>query len=141
MFLCFAVWEILFFWHENVSLHNICCMLQDGHLKMLGGYLEFFMNRDLASTYLSLKSELENLIHCKVLSICSIMFYASIHHSLIWHFGFIKIGLNRQFKFQLNTQIYLRNRATRCTLFGCMQLISSQIIFKFIKRVNIYDTK
>jgi hypothetical protein len=42
-------------------------MQQDGHLKMLGGYLEFFMNRDLASTYLSLKSELESLIHSKVL--------------------------------------------------------------------------
>nr|CAB3472473.1 unnamed protein product [Digitaria exilis] len=38
----------------------------DGHLKMLGGYLEFFMNRDLASTYLSLKNELEDLIHCKL---------------------------------------------------------------------------
>jgi hypothetical protein len=63
-------------------------MLQDGHLKMLGGYIEFFMNRDLASTYLSLKSELENLIHCKVLSISSIVFYACIHHALklfIWH--------------------------------------------------------
>lgn len=35
---------------------------------MLGGYLEFFMSRDLASTYLSLKSELDNLIHCKVLA-------------------------------------------------------------------------
>ncbi|XP_062191731.1 DExH-box ATP-dependent RNA helicase DExH3-like isoform X1 [Phragmites australis] len=38
----------------------------DGHLKMLGGYLEFFMNCDLALTYLSLKNELENLIHCKL---------------------------------------------------------------------------
>uniref|UniRef100_A0A453DRY4 RNA helicase n=2 Tax=Aegilops tauschii subsp. strangulata TaxID=200361 RepID=A0A453DRY4_AEGTS len=38
----------------------------DGHLKMLGGYLEFFMSRDLASTYLNLKGELENLIHCKL---------------------------------------------------------------------------
>lgn len=47
---------------------NFYFMLQDGHLKMLGGYLEFFMSRDLASTYLSLKSELDNLIHCKVLA-------------------------------------------------------------------------
>ncbi|XP_071683938.1 DExH-box ATP-dependent RNA helicase DExH3 isoform X1 [Lolium perenne] len=38
----------------------------DGHLKMLGGYLEFFMSRDLASTYLNLKNELENLIHHKL---------------------------------------------------------------------------
>jgi ATP-dependent RNA helicase DHX36 len=47
-------------------LANFYFMLQDGHLKMLGGYLEFFMSRDLASTYLSLKSELDNLIHCKL---------------------------------------------------------------------------
>lgn len=77
------LWEILFFRLQNVSLHNILCMLQDGHLKMLGGYLEFFMSRDLASTYLSLKSELENLIHCKVLSISNILFYPSIHYALI----------------------------------------------------------
>uniref|UniRef100_A0ACD5TS24 Uncharacterized protein n=1 Tax=Avena sativa TaxID=4498 RepID=A0ACD5TS24_AVESA len=38
----------------------------DGHLKMLGGYLEFFMSRDLASTYLNLKSELDDLIHHKL---------------------------------------------------------------------------
>jgi hypothetical protein len=50
---------------------------------MLGGYLEFFMNRDLASTYVSLKRELENLIHCKVLSISNILLYASIHHALL----------------------------------------------------------
>lgn len=40
--------------------------LQDGHLKMLGGYLEFFMKPDLASTYLNLKSELNELIQSKV---------------------------------------------------------------------------
>lgn len=56
------------------SFHNVWCLLQDGHLKMLGGYLEFFMNRDLASTYLSLKSELENLIHYKVLLIYNICY-------------------------------------------------------------------
>ncbi|KAK4280739.1 hypothetical protein QN277_012320 [Acacia crassicarpa] len=39
----------------------------DGHLKMLGGYLEFFMNPALAETYLSLKKELEELIHRKLL--------------------------------------------------------------------------
>ncbi|XP_072964463.1 DExH-box ATP-dependent RNA helicase DExH3-like [Typha angustifolia] len=40
----------------------------DGHLKMLGGYLDFFMKPDLASTYLNLKSELEDLIHSKLLN-------------------------------------------------------------------------
>jgi hypothetical protein len=38
------------------------CGLQDGHLKMLGGNLEFFMKPDLASLYLHLKKELEELI-------------------------------------------------------------------------------
>lgn len=33
---------------------------------MLGGYLEFFMNPALANTYISLKRELEELIHNKV---------------------------------------------------------------------------
>lgn len=42
------------------------CGLQDGHLKMLGGYLEFFMKPDLASLYLHLKKELEELIQSKV---------------------------------------------------------------------------
>ena len=32
--------------------------LQDGQLKMLEGYLEFFMQPDLAETYLKLKEEL-----------------------------------------------------------------------------------
>lgn len=40
--------------------------LQDGHLKMLGGYLEFFMKPALANTYLKLKRELDELIHDKV---------------------------------------------------------------------------
>ncbi|EEF41979.1 ATP-dependent RNA helicase, putative [Ricinus communis] len=39
----------------------------DGHLKMLGGYLEFFMKPALADTYLSLKRELEELIQKKLL--------------------------------------------------------------------------
>lgn len=34
----------------------------DGHLKMLAGYLEFFMKPDLAYTYITLKKELEELI-------------------------------------------------------------------------------
>lgn len=40
----------------------------DGHLKMLGGYLEFFMNPALADTYLRLKKELEELIQKKLLN-------------------------------------------------------------------------
>ncbi|KAF2302260.1 hypothetical protein GH714_033906 [Hevea brasiliensis] len=38
----------------------------DGHLKMLGGYLEFFMVPALGNTYLSLKRELEELIRKKL---------------------------------------------------------------------------
>ncbi|CAO2821942.1 unnamed protein product [Amaranthus hypochondriacus] len=40
--------------------------LQDGHLQMMGGYLEFFMKPGLADIYVSLKRELEELIHCKL---------------------------------------------------------------------------
>ncbi|CAK9152113.1 unnamed protein product [Ilex paraguariensis] len=40
----------------------------DGHLKMLQGYLEFFMKPALAVTYLSLKRELEELIQNKLLN-------------------------------------------------------------------------
>ncbi|PNY14109.1 ATP-dependent RNA helicase DHX36-like protein [Trifolium pratense] len=39
----------------------------DGHLKMLGGYLEFFMKPELAKTYSTLKRELEELIQKKLL--------------------------------------------------------------------------
>ncbi|CAN1159224.1 DExH-box ATP-dependent RNA helicase DExH3 [Linum perenne] len=39
----------------------------DGHLKMLGGYLEFLMKPELAGMYLTLKSELEELIQKKLL--------------------------------------------------------------------------
>ncbi|KAG8639165.1 DExH-box ATP-dependent RNA helicase DExH5, mitochondrial isoform X3 [Manihot esculenta] len=38
----------------------------DGHLKMLGGYLEFFMEPDIAETYQSLRRELDELIQTKV---------------------------------------------------------------------------
>ncbi|XP_023766584.1 DExH-box ATP-dependent RNA helicase DExH3 [Lactuca sativa] len=40
----------------------------DGHLKMLGGYLEFFMKPGLAATYLTLKRELDELIQMKLLN-------------------------------------------------------------------------
>ncbi|WOL01197.1 DExH-box ATP-dependent RNA helicase DExH3 [Canna indica] len=40
----------------------------DGHLKMLGGYLEFFMKPDLQSSFLTLKRELEELIHHKLVN-------------------------------------------------------------------------
>lgn len=38
-----------------------------GHLKMLGGYLEFFMSPDIAETYLKLRHMLEELIQIKLL--------------------------------------------------------------------------
>ncbi|XP_015074293.1 DExH-box ATP-dependent RNA helicase DExH5, mitochondrial isoform X1 [Solanum pennellii] len=40
----------------------------DGHLKMLGGYLEFFMNPTIAEMYRSLRRELDELIHTKLLN-------------------------------------------------------------------------
>lgn len=46
---------------------------QDGHLKMLGGYLEFFMKPAIAEMYQSLRRELDELIQNKVsenLKIC-----------------------------------------------------------------------
>ncbi|CAI9096105.1 OLC1v1032182C3 [Oldenlandia corymbosa var. corymbosa] len=39
----------------------------DGHLKMRGGYLEFFMSPGLAKMYQSLRKEFEELIHAKLL--------------------------------------------------------------------------
>ncbi|KAF9623472.1 hypothetical protein IFM89_003056 [Coptis chinensis] len=40
----------------------------DGHLKMLGGYLEFFMKPALAETYLHLKRELDEFIQNKLMN-------------------------------------------------------------------------
>ncbi|XP_056162702.1 DExH-box ATP-dependent RNA helicase DExH5, mitochondrial [Syzygium oleosum] len=38
----------------------------DGHIKMLGGYLEFFMNPAIANMYASIKRELDELIQMKL---------------------------------------------------------------------------
>ncbi|XP_024989682.1 DExH-box ATP-dependent RNA helicase DExH5, mitochondrial isoform X1 [Cynara cardunculus var. scolymus] len=40
----------------------------DGHLKMLGGYLEFFMEPALAEMYQSLRRELDELFQCKLMN-------------------------------------------------------------------------
>ncbi|XP_027097273.2 DExH-box ATP-dependent RNA helicase DExH5, mitochondrial [Coffea arabica] len=40
----------------------------DGHIKMLGGYLEFFMSPSVAEMYQSLRRELEELIQTKLLN-------------------------------------------------------------------------
>ncbi|CAN8267015.1 unnamed protein product [Cochlearia groenlandica] len=40
----------------------------DGHLKMLGGYMEFFMKPDVAEMYQTLKKELDELIQIKLLN-------------------------------------------------------------------------
>ncbi|XP_047162066.1 DExH-box ATP-dependent RNA helicase DExH3 [Vigna umbellata] len=53
--------SVLLLFGGNVSRGGL-----DGHLKMLGGYLEFFMKPELANTYLSLKMELEKLIQKKL---------------------------------------------------------------------------
>ncbi|XP_050379007.1 DExH-box ATP-dependent RNA helicase DExH3 [Argentina anserina] len=54
--------SVLLLFGGNISRGGL-----DGHLKMLGGYLEFFMNPALANTYVTLKRELEELIHNKLL--------------------------------------------------------------------------
>ncbi|KAK7398828.1 hypothetical protein VNO78_10001 [Psophocarpus tetragonolobus] len=55
--------SVLLLFGGNVSRGGL-----DGHLKMLGGYLEFFMKPELAKTYLSLKMEMEELIQKKLLN-------------------------------------------------------------------------
>ena len=55
--------SVLLLFGGNVSRGGL-----DGHLKMLGGYLEFFMKPELANTYLRLKGELEELIQKKLLN-------------------------------------------------------------------------
>ncbi|KAL3640746.1 hypothetical protein CASFOL_015714 [Castilleja foliolosa] len=40
----------------------------DGYMKMLGGYLEFFMTPDLAAIYLDIKRELDELVQKKLLN-------------------------------------------------------------------------
>lgn len=57
---------VLVFETTEIGGSDLFLCLQDGHLKMLDGYLEFFMKPALAETYLSLKKELEELIQCKV---------------------------------------------------------------------------
>lgn len=39
---------------------------QDGQLKMLNGYMEFYLDPATAELYLSLRGELEDLIQTKV---------------------------------------------------------------------------
>ncbi|KAA0058112.1 DExH-box ATP-dependent RNA helicase DExH3 [Cucumis melo var. makuwa] len=55
--------SILLLFGGNISRGGL-----DGHLKMLDGYLEFFMKPALAETYLSLKGELDELVHQKLLN-------------------------------------------------------------------------
>ncbi|XWS35012.1 hypothetical protein CRYUN_Cryun21dG0088800 [Craigia yunnanensis] len=52
----------------------------DGHLKMLGGYLEFFMQPAIAEKYQSLRREFDELIQNKLLNPQMVV---HIHHELI----------------------------------------------------------
>lgn len=54
--------SVLLLFGGNISQGGL-----DGHLKMLGGYLEFFMKPSLSDMYLSLKRELDDLIQKKLL--------------------------------------------------------------------------
>lgn len=42
------------------------CIFQAGHLKMLEGYVDFFMDPNLAECYSKLKEELDKLVQKKV---------------------------------------------------------------------------
>lgn len=57
----------------NIVFVLLCCMaclltyiLQAGHLKMLDGYIDFFMDPSLSECYLQLREELDKLIQKKV---------------------------------------------------------------------------
>ncbi|XP_034684490.1 DExH-box ATP-dependent RNA helicase DExH5, mitochondrial isoform X3 [Vitis riparia] len=50
------------------GLYPGICSVVDGHLKMLGGYLEFFMKPAIAEMYQSLRRELDELIQNKLLN-------------------------------------------------------------------------
>lgn len=52
---------------------------KDGHLKMLGGYLEFFMKPATAEMYKTLRREFDELIHKKLLNPRMI----NVHHDLL----------------------------------------------------------
>ncbi|GFS32783.1 DEA(D/H)-box RNA helicase family protein [Actinidia rufa] len=56
--------SVLLLFGGNISMGDT-----DGHLKMLGGYLEFFMKPAVAEMYRSLRRELDVLIQNKLLSI------------------------------------------------------------------------
>ncbi|KAI3936817.1 hypothetical protein MKW98_021679 [Papaver atlanticum] len=55
--------SILLLFGGNISKGGL-----DGHLKMLGGYLEFFMTPALAEIYLTIKREFDELIQTKLLN-------------------------------------------------------------------------
>ncbi|KAK6134271.1 hypothetical protein DH2020_031985 [Rehmannia glutinosa] len=66
----YSVWS----YDEHLVRAIICyglypgiCSVVDGHLKMLGGYLEFYMDSAIAELYQSLRRELDELIQTKVL--------------------------------------------------------------------------
>jgi ATP-dependent RNA helicase DHX36 len=48
------------------ALWLLAVMFQAGHLKMLDGYIDFFMDPSLSECYLQLKEELDKLIQQKV---------------------------------------------------------------------------
>ncbi|KAL5817928.1 hypothetical protein ACOSQ3_026306 [Xanthoceras sorbifolium] len=55
--------SVLLLFGGNISRGGL-----DGHLKLLGGYVEFFMKPAMANMYLSLKQEMDELIQQKLLN-------------------------------------------------------------------------
>lgn len=60
------------FLFDSIPFHD---MKQDGHLKMLGGYLEFFMEPSLAELYHNLRKDLDELFQYKVSNVSSLIHY------------------------------------------------------------------
>lgn len=56
---CLSFSCLMFYWNSTL-------FYQDNHLKMLGGYLEFFMEPSVAEMYQSIRRELDDFIQSKV---------------------------------------------------------------------------
>ncbi|CAN1796383.1 DExH-box ATP-dependent RNA helicase DExH5, mitochondrial [Linum perenne] len=94
----------------------------DGHLKMLGGYLEFFMKPEIAEMYMNLKRELDELIQMKLLNPKMSL---QTQHEL---FSAVRLLLSEDQSYGYTTPIYktkqLKNNQFRSTVeFNGMEIM------------------
>nr|XP_043627673.1 DExH-box ATP-dependent RNA helicase DExH5, mitochondrial-like isoform X2 [Erigeron canadensis] len=78
----------------------------DGHLKMMGGYLEFFMEPAIAGMYQSLRRELDELFQCKLLNPRMDL---HTHHELISAVRLLLPGDKCHGSFVFNRQVLYNN--------------------------------